>query len=380
MAGVYIHIPFCRKKCHYCDFFRSINIGKKHEIIDCIIKEVELKSEYLGYESIKTIYFGGGTPSVLSIEEINRIIGSIKTLGIETDPEITFEANPDDLTEIYLQELKNNTAINRLSIGIQSFDDDDLIRMNRRHDAKSAIYAIENSLKIGFENISIDLIYGLPDMTVEKWKRNLEMAFSFDIRHLSAYHLTYEADTIFYEKLQRGEFLKMEEEQSIGQFNILSEMAEKNNFEHYEVSNFASKGFYSLHNSNYWLQKKYLGLGPSAHSYNLDSRQWNISNINEYIKRIKKSETFYTIELLDTKTKFNEYVMTRLRTMWGLDLKEIEKLFGSEYFNYLINSANPFLSSMDILKHNDKLILSRKGVLISDYILTKLLLDAEEGR
>jgi oxygen-independent coproporphyrinogen III oxidase len=374
MAGIYIHIPFCRKKCHYCDFYRSVNLLNKNNLVESILKETELKKDFLKHQTVSTIYFGGGTPSVLGVDEINKIIFAIEsTHTIDDDAEITFETNPDDLTVEYITTLKKYTVVNRLSIGIQSFDNDDLKRMNRRHDSKKAVDSIQLSLKYGFNNISIDLIYGLPGMTAEKWEKNLLTAFSFDIKHLSAYHLTYEPETIFHKKLQKGIFKKATEEESIRQFELLVEIAGLNNFIHYEISNFAPDGFFSRHNSNYWLQKMYLGLGPSAHSYNLESRHWNIADNLNYIQKIKDNENFFTSETLDTQTRYNEYVMTRLRTIWGVELSSIQNDFGDFYVDFFVREVQPFLCEGHIEKKGSMYRLTTKGMLISDFILSKLI-------
>ena len=290
MAGIYIHIPFCRKQCSYCDFHKSIFLKNKKTLLQSLIRELEHKADYVEGEVIETIYFGGGTPSVLSIDEINLLLSTIlSSFEVKSIPEITFEANPDDLNEEYLEQLHKKTVINRLSIGIQSFINRDLKLLNRRHDSEKAMNSVLDAIKTGFSNLSIDLIYAIPGMSLNEWIFNLNTAFSLNIHHLSAYHLTYEPGTSLYQKLQKKEIFQVTEEQSIEQYKKLLELAEMADYEQYEISNFSLRGYISQHNSNYWKGKKYIGIGPSAHSYNLRSRQWNISDNIEYINRIKRS-------------------------------------------------------------------------------------------
>ncbi len=376
MAGIYIHIPFCRKLCIYCDFHRSNIFENKNKLVSTLINEIELRDGYLEYQNIETIYFGGGTPSVLTMHEINNILNKIYSIyNIVPDVEITFEANPDDLTNQYLSDLKNSTPINRLSIGIQSFIDRDLKFLNRRHDSVRAIESVENALKVGFSNLSIDLIYAIPGMTLKEWNINLNQAFSLNIQHLSAYHLTYEPKTELSKMLDKKEITSATEDDSIDQYKLLIEQAEQHNFEHYEISNFSKNRLYSRHNTNYWNGNMYLGIGPSAHSYNIFTRQWNVSDNDAYIKCIEKNEKFYEIETLDIKAKFNEYIMTGLRTMWGIDLNYIRNTFGNKFYNRFKQNSMKFVETGKMLNHSENYILSKEGKLIADYIITELFID-----
>jgi len=374
MAGIYIHIPFCRKLCHYCNFHRSILIKDVSVFPDALVKEIELRKNYLDNELIETIYFGGGTPSILDIRQISLIISQIyNNFKVNDNPEITLEANPDDLGMDYLQGLMNGTPVNRLSIGIQSFYDDDLKLMNRRHNSLQAAESVKNAQKTGFSNISIDLIYGLPGMTTDKWISNLQQAFTLNVQHISAYHLTFEPGTLFYRFLSEGRLSRLSEDESLKQFKVLTSLAQKNRFIHYEISNFAREGYYAVHNTNYWRQKKYLGIGPSAHSYNYNSRQWNIADNKKYIDGINKGSPFTEKETLDTTTKFNDYLLTSLRTMWGIDLRYIKNSFGPQYSDSLAGKSKKFLDAGSMLRDRTILKLTNRGIFISDYIISELM-------
>lgn len=370
MSGIYFHIPFCKQNCHYCAFHKSISLQAKDEMLDCFKKELELRKDYLGKESISTIYFGGGTPSIYLPSEINSLIDEVgKYFLIDTGAEITLEANPDDLSESYLQALKN-TAVNRLSVGIQSFHDDDLILMNRRHTGKEAFEAIRRAQKFGFNNISVDQIYGVPGLSMEKWKENLDFVFDLKIQHISSYHLMFDPNTIFSKKLEKGQLLELDEEKSFEQFNYLIDKARENGFLHYEISNFCKEGFISKHNSNYWRQKKYLGIGPSAHSFNLMEREWNIAHNYKYIKAIKNKTAFSEKEKLSFSDRFNDFVLTSLRTYWGMDLAIVRKEFDLNLYNHCLKVANKYLQSEHIRKMGSALILTDKGVFISNDIMS----------
>src|SRR5664279_3802549 len=330
MAGIYIHIPFCKKLCFYCDFYHIISLKDNSGFIDALLKEATLRKEYLDNEKVSTIYFGGGTPSVFSIGEIGMIIDKIRKLfNVDDDCEITIELNPDDVTPLYLASLKQFN-VNRISLGIHSWRDSDLKMLNRRHDSAQAVKALNDTLDTGFRNVTIDLIYGIPGLGLKAWESNLDFSFSFDIKHLSAYHLTFEKGTVFGKMLEKGLIAEIEEEESISLFNVLIEKSEGAGFIQYEISNFGKPGYFSIHNSNYWKQVNYIGLGPSAHSFNGYSRQWNIKDVKGYIKAINTGKGFFESEELDIKTRFNEYIMTSLRTMWGIDLEYVEKMFEKE--------------------------------------------------
>ena len=276
MAGIYIHIPFCKKLCSYCDFYHVASTIDNQLMIDAIVKEAALRKEYTRNEKISTIYLGGGTPSVLSIDQIKTVLDNLEHLfRVDENCEITVELNPDDVDPGYLHGLKD-LNVNRISLGIQSWRDSDLKLLNRRHDSASAALALEETLKAGFQNVTIDLIYGIPGMTTKEWSSNLDLSFSYDIKHLSAYHLTFEPGTVFWKMKEKGILSEIDEEESNVQFNLLIEKATSRGFIHYEISNFGKPGYFSIHNTNYWKQVNYLGLGPSAHSFNGYSRQWNV--------------------------------------------------------------------------------------------------------
>ena len=374
MAGIYIHIPFCRKHCSYCDFYSVVVSDIKADCIDAITKEISLRKDYLQNEKIYTIYFGGGTPSLLSLNETEAIINRIyKYFSVDADSEITFEANPDDINIEYLLGLRQ-LNVNRISLGIQSWRDADLKLMNRRHDSKQAEQALKNTIKAGFENISVDLIYGLPKTGVKDWESNLDITFSYDIQHLSAYHLTIENGTHLKKMLEKGTISETDEEESAALFNILIEKSGKAGFVHYEISNFGKPGYFSIHNSNYWKQVNYIGAGPAAHSFNGYSRQWNVKSIKKYINLVNSGKSFFEREALDARTKFNEYIMTSLRTMWGIDLNYVEKAFEKEGYDYIVNLSGKFREYGLMRSENQHLILTNQGKMISDNIIAEFMM------
>jgi oxygen-independent coproporphyrinogen-3 oxidase len=378
MAGIYIHIPFCKKICSYCDFYRIISQEDHSPFIDALLKEAEIRKNWLADEIISTIYFGGGTPSVFSLKEIRRILDRLSDLfRIDANSEITIELNPDDTDPTFLKGIKK-LNINRVSLGIQSWRDEDLLLLNRRHNAAQAERALKATIDAGFENVTIDLIYGIPGMSSSAWTANLEKSFSFDIKHLSAYHLTIEPGTVFGKMKEKGLLKEIDEEESTNQFNILIEKAEKAGFIHYEISNLGKKGYFSRHNTNYWKQINYLGLGPSAHSFNNYSRQWNVKNVKSYISSIKNNKPFFEGEELSVKTRFNEYIMTSLRTMWGIDLDFVEKTFEKEGYDYIINTAGKFKDYGLVKQENKNLVLTNQGKMISDNIISEFMMPGEE--
>jgi len=378
MAGIYIHIPFCKKLCYYCDFYHVITSEKNSVFVDALLKETELRKDYLEDETVSTIYIGGGTPSVFSIKELSDILNQInKFFKVEENCEITIELNPDDVNQDYMEGLKK-LNINRISLGVQSWRDSDLKMLNRRHNSEQAAAALTEVFNAGFNNVTIDLIYGIPGMTVKEWSSNLDIAFSFDITHLSAYHLTIEPGTVFGKMQEKGSFTEIDEDESNAQFNTLIEKAEAAGFIHYEISNFGKQGYFSKHNSNYWKQVNYLGLGPSAHSFNGYSRQWNIRNLNGYIKSINSGKSFFEKEELDTKARFNEYIMTSLRTMWGIDLDYIETTFEKEGYDYVVNLSGKFKNYGLIKLEKNSLILTNQGKMISDNIISEFMMPRED--
>ncbi len=366
MAGIYIHIPFCRQACHYCNFHFTTSLRYKDELVKALAKETELQKNYLGDETVETIYFGGGTPSLLDIEDLILIIEKIKnTFPIYAAAEITLEANPDDITEEKLIQWKE-TGISRLSIGIQSFFDEDLRWMNRAHIAQQAVSSLQLAVKY-FNNITIDLIYGVPGLTDERWKQNVDTAIALNIPHLSCYALTVEQKTPLDKMIRDQKKENVDPDKQSKQFLLLMQWLEDAGYEHYEISNFAKPGLRSRHNSSYWQRKKYLGIGPSAHSFDGNSRQWNISNNQKYIESVEKGIFPFEKEILTEQQKLNEYIMTSLRTIEGLDLKKTGS--ASEK---LIVSANKYIESglMKLTDHH--LILTKEGKLLADGIAAAL--------
>ena len=372
MAGIYLHIPFCKQACHYCDFHFSTSLKYKDKLINALLQELELrKDEASG--TIETIYFGGGTPSLLSFEEIKKIIYTIYNhYHVISSPEITLEANPDDLTTKYLKDLESS-PVNRLSIGVQSFRDQDLKLMNRAHNSSEAHKCLVEARTI-FDNISIDLIYGIPGLSTEDWEHNIKKALSYDIPHISSYALTVEPNTALPKLIQKGIISAVKDELAQEHFEVLIHCLENAGFDHYELSNFGKPGFYSKNNTAYWLGKSYIGIGPSAHSYNGTQRSWNMANNINYIKAIEDHKLPLEIETLTTKDRYNEYIMTGLRTMWGVSLERIESEFGSQYKSYVLKQAEKHLQEHLLYLDNEHLFTSKKGKFLSDGIASDLFL------
>jgi len=371
MSGIYIHIPFCKQACNYCDFHFSTSMKKKDEMVLAIAKEIQMRKNEFQNEVVETIYFGGGTPSILQISELRFLIDEIyKNYKISENPEITLEANPDDLSTERIFEL-SKSPINRLSIGIQSFYEDDLKMMNRAHNSAEAKKCLEEATKY-FDNISLDLIYGIPRMSNEMWKQNIETALSFGIPHISSYALTVEPKTALSKLIQTGKITKPNDEQAQEHFAILVETLEANDFIHYELSNFGKENYFSKNNSAYWLGKKYIGIGPSAHSYDGVSRSWNVSNNSIYLKSIQESKLPNEIEILSISDRYNEYIMTGLRTIWGVSLKRIETEFGIDYLDYLQKQAQKFLNDDLLFIDNNILKPTSKGKFLTDGIASDL--------
>ena len=374
MAGLYVHIPFCRKFCHYCDFYHVISDGDHASYIEALLKEADIRKEYLDSDIISSIYLGGGTPSVFSLGELDKILSFLrKNYMFENDCEITIELNPDDISRNYVKGLKQ-LDINRLSLGIQSWRDEDLKMLNRRHDSKQISEALEIFENEGFDNVSADLIYGLPGMNVKDLEDNLKKTFSYNIKHLSAYLLSIEEGTVFYRMKKKGNLEETDEEESIAEFNRLIEITEEAGFIHYEISNFGKEGYFSVHNTNYWKQIPYIGLGPSAHSFNRYSRQWNLSDLKKYIKAVNNDIPFYEKEEIDLKTKFNEYILTSLRTMWGIDLEYVENTFEKEGYDYIINLSGKFINYGLMEQKEKALMLTNQGKMISDNIISEFIM------
>ena len=368
--GIYIHIPFCKQKCHYCDFHFSTSLKNKEDLISCLLKEIEIQKSYLNEEIVDTIYFGGGTPSFLDAEEIRRILDKVYAeFSIISNPEITLEGNPDDFTLQKLQELKQ-AGINRLSIGIQSFNDVDLTWMNRAHNSNQATKCVQDAQSLGFDNITIDLIYGLPEMTIESWKINLQKALDLHVQHISAYNLTVEPGTALHHFVKTGKSQPLNDEAGAEQFELLINTLENNDFKHYEISSFGKEGYFSKHNSSYWKRKFYLGIGPSAHSFNGNTRQWNVANNAKYIKGINAGEVPFELEKLSKNDRYNEYILLGLRTIWGCEFDYIKSEFGEA--SLLSLKQQLFNYSDQINMDEQSFSLNQKGKAFADRIASEL--------
>ena len=373
MSGIYIHIPFCKQACHYCDFHFSTNLKKKDEMVLALAKEIEMRKNEFQDSIVETIYFGGGTPSILQIEDLKFLIDAVyKNYKVVENPEITVEANPDDLTETRIIELSKN-KVNRLSIGIQSFFEDDLQLMNRAHNVEEAKKCLEIATHY-FDNISIDLIYGVPEMSNEKWLQNIETALSFGVPHISSYALTVEPKTALHSFIQKGIIPQPDDEVAQEHFQILVDKLSENGFIHYELSNFGKENYFSKNNSSYWLGKKYIGIGPSAHSYDGKNRGWNVSNNSLYIKSIQENKLPIEIETLTKTDRYNEYIMTGLRTIWGVSFERIEQEFGKTYLDYLNQQAAKFIEDHLLFVDDNILRTTKKGKFLSDGIASDLFL------
>ena len=373
MAGIYIHIPFCKQACHYCDFHFSTSLKKKDEMVLALAKEIALRKSEFKDEVVETIYFGGGTPSILEIADIRLLIDTVcQNYKVIENPEITVEANPDDLTETRIIELFNN-RVNRLSIGIQSFFEDDLKLMNRAHNSEEAQKCLEIATRY-FDNISIDLIYGMPNMSNEKWLQNIEIALSYNIPHISSYALTVEPKTALHTFIQKGIIPQLDDDKAQEHFHLLVDKLEENGFIHYELSNFGKENYFSKNNSSYWLGKKYLGIGPSAHSYDGISRSWNVSNNTLYLKSLAENKLPSETEKLTKTDRYNEYVMTGLRTIWGISLKRIETEFGKTYLDYLNQQTEKYIEDHLLFIDDNILRTTKSGKFLSDGIASDLFL------
>lgn len=371
MSAIYIHIPFCKQACYYCDFHFSTNLKKKDELINALVKELQLRKNEFAEQKVKTIYFGGGTPSLLSTKEIDRLVETVfQNYTVDNIPEITLEANPDDLTEERIVQL-SKSPINRLSIGVQSFFNHDLKMMNRAHDASEA----EKSIALAttyFDNISIDLIYGIPGATDEQWVLNIEKALRFNIPHISSYALTIEPKTALASFIEKGIIADVDDEQAERQFQILVSKLDAAGFVNYETSNFGKLGYFSINNTAYWQGKTYMGIGPSAHSFDGKRRGWNIRNNSKYIQKIVQSELPITYEVLSNIDRYNEYVMTGLRTIWGVSFNRIKKEFGAQYLAYITEHSKRFINEGLLELTDNKLLTTSKGKFLADGIAAEL--------
>jgi len=368
LAGIYLHIPFCKQACHYCNFHFSTSLRQKDGMVAAILKELELQRAYLQNEKVETIYFGGGTPSLLNQKDFDQIFQKINQIyDVAASAEITLEANPDDLTVEKLKEL-SDSPVNRLSIGIQSFSEEDLKFMNRAHNSREAFDCIENAKKAGFENLTIDLIYGTPTMSDEQWEENMNQTFAFEIPHVSCYCLTVEPNTALDHFVKNKKAPAVDEDRAATQFDRLIERMKAEDYDHYEISNFGKKGWYSKHNSAYWLGAKYLGIGPSAHSFDGESRQWNVANNSKYIRSLDEGNLLFEKEELSPEIRYNEYVMTALRTIWGVDLEKIETRFQAHF----LKEIQPFLKNETAHRVGNIFTLTEKGKFLADGIAAQV--------
>ena len=374
MAGIYIHIPFCKQACSYCNFHFSTKRDTKTELLSCIKNELISRRSYLDNEPIKSIYLGGGTPSLLNAVELNELVGTIEDyFSVDNTVEITLEANPDDLCKDYLKTIKDS-KINRLSIGIQSFHNEDLKFMHRAHNRKQAIESLENAINLQFNNINVDLIFGSPTTSNQMWEENLNIFGSFGIQHLSAYSLTIENKTLLQHQIKTNQIPAPDESVALRHYETLQCFIVKNGFEQYEVSNYCKSEQYAVHNSNYWLDEKYLGIGPSAHSYNGNSRQWNISNNNAYIKKVKNNDPYHQIELLSEIDKYNEYLINSLRTKWGINILKLSQKFSDKIVNHF-NKQVTLLSANLVSLTKDQLLVKKEKLFQSDEIVRHLMME-----
>ena len=373
MAGIYIHIPFCKRRCIYCDFFSTTQSEKKSAYVHALCRELEMRKDYLEGEDIETIYLGGGTPSQLLREELEEIFNHIyKVYPVREDAEITLEANPDDLTPEYVAMLRQ-LPINRISMGIQTFQEETLKLLHRRHTAVQAIEAFRRCREAGFQNISIDLMYGLPGETLDTWRADLQQAIDLRPEHISAYHLIYEEGTALWKLREQHQVEEADEDLSVSLFSTLIEQLSEAGYQHYEISNFSLPGLHSHHNSSYWTGKKYLGCGPSAHSFNGVSRQWNVASLESYMKGVEEGELDVEVEELDLYTRYNDFVLTSIRTAWGMPLSKLRSDFGEELYRYCMRMAKPHLEQGVLEIGEDVLRLTRKGIFVSDGIMSDLM-------
>ena len=373
MAGIYIHTPFCKRRCIYCDFFSTTQSEKKPAYVHALCQELDMRKNYLEGEYIETIYLGGGTPSQLSQKELEEIFSTLYNIyKVKDNAEITLEANPDDLTPEYVHMLRT-LPINRISMGIQTFQEETLKLLHRRHTARQAIEAFQRCREADFQNISIDLMYGLPGETLDTWKENLQQAIALRPEHISAYHLIYEEGTALWKLREQHQVEEADEDLSVTLFRTLIEELTHAGYEHYEISNFCLPELHSRHNSSYWTGKKYLGCGPSAHSFNGTSRQWNVPSLDKYIHAIQQGKLDYEIEELDIYTRYNDFVITTIRTHWGMSLSQLRSIYGEELYRYCLRMAKPHLAQGVLEMKGDTLKLTKEGIFISDGIMSDLL-------
>lgn len=372
MAGIYFHIPFCKQKCHYCNFYSVASRSGIPAMINAIVAEVSLQRTYLNNQTLTSIYFGGGTPSLLSETQLGAMLDAVTAeFAMSSSVEITLEANPDDITPEQLK-MWRNIGINRLSIGVQSFNDKDLIYLNRVHNAERAHRCLTDARDAGFDNLTIDLIFGIPTLNDEAWLRNISLATETGIPHISAYALTVEPKTALDVLIRKGRLAAVDELMTARQFEMLMDALQTKGYQHYEISNYCLPGKYAQHNTAYWKGDHYLGLGPSAHSFNGKSRQWNISSIDAYIRAMVEQKPDFDIEFLNVSQQYNEYVMTGLRTMWGCSIHEIERKFGKPYAECFVTNAGRWIERGCVSADSGVYTLTREGKLLADGIASDL--------
>ena len=373
MAGLYIHIPFCRQRCNYCAFYSSTLYNIQQKYVDALCKEIVLRKEYTGNQAIGTIYLGGGTPSTLTAEQLESIFGTIYNhYPIAPNPEVTIECNPDDLTPEFLTALRR-MPVNRISMGIQSFNDAQLKRLGRRHDAAKARQAVANARTAGYDNISIDLMFALPGSNRAEWQETLDTAIALHPDHISAYNLMYEEGTPLHRALERGDFQELSEEENLEQFRMLIDSMKAAGYRHYEISNFALPGRESRHNSSYWNDTPYIGCGAAAHSYNGNSREWNIADIKAYIEGMESGCRDYEIENLTEEESYNDTILTRLRTADGIPLQWMKEKFNDKLNGYMLRTAEKEIALGNLKEENGHLSLTEKGIFISDAVIRELI-------
>lgn len=373
MAGIYIHIPFCKKRCIYCDFYSTTDNRLTESYIGALENELSARINEIGIDNVSTIYIGGGTPSQLTIQQLYRLIASIKNIiNFEKVLEFTIEVNPDDVNFEYMQACRT-LGINRVSMGIQSFVDAELEIINRRHNSAQAVEAVKIMRSAGFENISIDLIYGLPLQTLDSWRYSVAEAIKLDVPHISCYNLSYEEDTLLYKKRESGEIIECNEEDCITMYEVLTENLKEAGYLHYEISNYCKPDCFSRHNSNYWNLTPYLGLGASAHSYDGKVRRYNPDSIHEYMKKVGECGIAYEEDDETEWEKYNEYIMIGLRTMWGVSLSNLEKMFSNELYNHFIAESRRFINSGELKEENGAVVLTEKGIMLTDYVVRSLM-------
>lgn len=371
MAGIYIHIPYCRKACSYCDFYFSTNTDSKNELLAALHKEIVLRKDFIT-GTIETIYFGGGTPSLLSSNEIDGMLKLIySNYTISEQPEITLEANPDDLNETYLKELFS-IGVNRLSIGLQTFDNNELVELNRLHSSNKNTEVVQLAKAAGFTNITVDLIYGSPWLSHEQWNTNIDRVLELDVPHVSCYQLTVEEKTLLHHRIKKGEIKGPDEDKIAEQFTILIQRLKENGYEHYEVSNFAKPGFFSRHNTSYWKDVPYFGFGPSAHAYDGTNRYMNVANLHQYIKQIELGQSWFTVETLNATTRYNELILTGLRTVFGVSLPKLVEKTDQTHANYFQRKAQKYIENGQMVKNGYIYTLTEEAFLFADHISADL--------